>query len=144
VEVPDALEGRLARDAMSEDTVRVLAELRESVALLPDALGDEGEALGVGPAVVGATQSLQHRIDRLERRLVAAVKRREAAGMRDVATLRAALWPRGTRQERVLNAIPLLARNGCALLTDMCRAAAPHAAALVEPARRPRATGATR
>jgi bacillithiol biosynthesis cysteine-adding enzyme BshC len=132
---PDALEGRLARAAMSEEVARTLAELRERIALLPDAIGEEGEALGVGPAVVGATQSLQHRIDRLERRLVAAVKRRESDLMRDVATLRAALHPRGARQERVLNAIPLFARNGSSLLVEMCRTARSHAAALVEPAR---------
>jgi len=140
---PDALEGRLARAAMSEDTVRTLAALRETIALLPDALGEEGEELGVGPAVIGASQSLQHRVDRLERRFVAAVKRREAEQMRDVATLRAALHPRGERQERVINAIPLLARNGSSLLSEMHRAAGPHAASLVEPARATRTAGAS-
>ncbi|HET9012637.1 MAG TPA: bacillithiol biosynthesis BshC, partial [Gemmatimonadaceae bacterium] len=143
-DAPEALEGRLARAAMSDETVRVLGALRESIALLPDALGDESEELRVGPAVVGATQSLQHRVDRLERRLVAAVKRRESARMRDVATLRAALRPRGVRQERLLNAIPIFARHGSGLLAEMCRAARPHAASLLEPARLPRATGATR
>jgi uncharacterized protein YllA (UPF0747 family) len=143
LEKPDALEGRLARSAMSDDTARALAELRETIALLPDALGDESEQLKLGAAVVGAAQSLQHRVDRLERRLVAAIKRREAARMRDVATLRAALYPRGARQERVLNAIPLFARNGTSLLSEMCRAAAPHAASLVEPARAARTAGAS-
>ena len=104
LDAPQALEGRLARAAMSDETLRVLGALRESIALLPDALGDESEELGVGAAVVGATQSLQHRVDRLERRLVAAVKRRESARMRDVATLRAALLPArraaGARAER--------------------------------------------
>jgi uncharacterized protein YllA (UPF0747 family) len=128
---PDALEGRLARAAMSDSTARALAEAREVIAMLPDAIGEESEALGVGGAVVGATRALHHRIDRLERRLVAALKRRETAQMLDLATLRAALRPRGARQERTLNILPLLARNGCELLTEMCRAAGPHATAIV-------------
>ncbi len=142
LDVPDALEGRLARAAMGEATSRTLRELRESMALLPDALGAESETLGLGAAVVGATQSLQHRLDRLERRLVAAIKRRESRQMRDVATIRAALRPRGGRQERVLNPLPLFARHGCTLLSEMCRAAGPHAASLVEPARGARPAGA--
>lgn len=142
--LPDELEGRLARATMSESTARTLNELRESFARLPDALGDESEALGTGPAIVGAAQSLQHRLDRLERRLVAALKRREEQRMRDVATLRAALLPRGVRQERVLNALPTFARHGLSLLSEMCRAARPHAASLVEPVRTARAAGASR
>jgi uncharacterized protein YllA (UPF0747 family) len=141
LDVPDALEGRLARSAMSDDTARALDALRESIALLPDVLGTESESLGIGTAVVGASRSLQHRLDRLERRLVAALKRREAAQMLDVATLRAALRPRGSRQERVLNAIPTFARHGRVLLGEMCRAAGPHAASLVEPAPETRAAG---
>ena len=142
--MPDALEGRLARAVMSEDSARALAELREMIALLPDALGDESEELKIGPAVVGAAQSLQHRLDRLERRLVAAIKRREAERMRDVASLRAALYPRGLRQERVINAIPLFARHGSSLLTEMYHAAGAHAASLVEPARAARTAGASK
>jgi uncharacterized protein YllA (UPF0747 family) len=131
--VPDALEARVARAALSEDAIRVIGELRESIALLPDALGDESERLRVGPAVVGAARSLQHRVDRLERRMIAASKRRETGQMRDIATLRAALYPRGERQERVLNLMPLLARNGGGLLDEMRRAATPHANSLIEP-----------
>jgi uncharacterized protein YllA (UPF0747 family) len=138
---PDALEGQVARAAMSDETARTLNELRELIALLPDALGEESEQLALGAAVVGATQSLEHRVDRLERRLVAAIKRRESQQMREIATLRAALFPRGVRQERLLNAVPLFARNGSALLPEMCRAAGAHAASLVEPARASRPAG---
>lgn len=137
----DALEGRLARGAMGEETARTLAKLRETIALLPDALGEESEELGIAPAVVGATQALQHRVDRLERRLVAAIKRRETDQMRDAATLRAALHPRGKRQERSLNAIPLFARNGSSLLGEMCQAAGPYAAHLLDPSRPARPGG---
>ena len=144
LETVDALESRLARARMSERYARVLAELREAIAMIPDALGDESEELGVGAAVVGATQSIQHRVDRLERRIVAAIKRRETAQMHQVATLRAALRPRGGRQERVLNAIPMLARSGCSLLDDLRTAARTHAEVLVERAQSTRTAGAER
>ncbi len=76
-------------------------------------------------------QSLHHRVDRLERRLVAGIKRREQGALRDVATLRALLRPLNMRQERVLNLIPMLARHGRGLLTEMHGAAKEHAAHLV-------------
>ena len=138
---PHALEGDLARSAMSDATSRALAELRESIALLPDALGEEAEESGCGPAVVGAVHALEHRVDRLERRLLAGIKRRETEMMRDAATLRAALYPDGARQERRLNATPIFARHGLALLADMREAARPHAASLIEPSSVSRTAG---
>lgn len=142
LDLPDALEGRLARAAMGDDTGRALAGLRAEIAALPGRLHGESEPLGISAAVVGGAQSLQHRVDRLERRFVAAIKRRETERMRDVATLRAALRPAGARQERVLNAIPLFARHGRALLVEMVNAARPHATSLIEPARSARTAGA--
>jgi bacillithiol synthase len=135
---PNALEGQVARDAMSDSTARTLAELRETIALLPDALGQESEEIGLGKAVVGAAQSLEHRVGRLERRLLAGIKRRETTLMRDVATLRAALYPCGIRQERLLNPIPIFVRHGLALLPEMRDAARAQAASLVESAREAR------
>jgi len=137
----DAVEGHLARAAMHLDTRRALEGMRAAITSLSSGVGVESEALGLTSAVEGATRSLGHRLDRLERRIVAAIKRRDAARMRDVATLRAALRPNGGRQERVLNAIPLLTRSGCELLADMRRAAGPHAARLVDPALGERSSG---
>jgi uncharacterized protein YllA (UPF0747 family) len=76
-------------------------------------------------------QSLHHRVDRLERRLVAGIKRREGDLLRNVATLRAALYPVGTRQERALNLIPILSRHGVGLLSEMRDAAGDHAQSLI-------------
>ena len=139
----DAVEGRIARAAMRDDARRALEEMRLAIASLPAGVAVESEALGLTSAVEGATRSLQHRLDRLDRRIVAAIKRRDTARMRDVATLRGALRPNGARQERVLNAIPLLTRNGCELLADMHRAAGPHAALLVGQALDERSPGAS-
>ena len=99
---------------------------------LPGALVGESAGLGLDGAVQGATQSLLHRMDRLERRLVAGIKRRETALLADVGTLRAALYPKGTRQERALNLIPTLSRHGLGVLSEMRDAAASHARTLIE------------
>lgn len=76
-------------------------------------------------------QSLLHRVDRLERRLVAGIKRREHQSLREVATLRAHLYPLNTRQERALNLIPTLSRHGMDVLSDMREAASAHASQLL-------------
>ena len=128
---PDRLEGVVARSAMSEETSGVVERLRASVRALPEALAREAEPLGLGAAVEGSMQSLLHRVDRLERRLVAGIKRREHDRLREIATLRAHLYPLNTRQERALNLIPTLSRHGTELLGEMHAAAASHADALV-------------
>ncbi|MEP7000867.1 MAG: bacillithiol biosynthesis BshC [bacterium] len=128
---PDSLEGAVARAAMSERSTDTLGALRKTIEALPAALAPESDPLGLNAAVQGAMQSLLHRADRLERRLVAGVKRREHDLLRDVATLRAALYPLRTRQERALNLIPILSRHGLDLLPEMRDAAAQHAARLV-------------
>ena len=128
---PDALEGAVARAAMSDRSAEALLALRAAIAALPEALGSEAEPVGLGAAVQGSMQSLQHRVDRLERRLVAGIKRREHETLRDVASLRAALYPAGTRQERALNVIPILGRQGLDLLPEMRDAASAHALALI-------------
>jgi uncharacterized protein YllA (UPF0747 family) len=141
VAAPDLLEGRIARETMSAGTAAALETVRSTIAALPGALEPEADELKIGGAVQGGTQALQHRVDRLERRILAAIKRREAGRMRDVATLRGALHPGGVRQERALNLIPILARHGLDLLTEMRQVAETHAASLVEPARAARTVG---
>jgi uncharacterized protein YllA (UPF0747 family) len=131
---PDLLEERLARHAMSGTTAAALETIRSAIAALPARLDHDAAALRLGSAVQGGAQALQHRVDRLERRILAAIKRRESVQMRDVATMRAALYPGGVRQERALNLIPILARHGLDLLAEMGRSARPHAASLIEPA----------
>jgi uncharacterized protein YllA (UPF0747 family) len=141
VAAPDLLEGRLASEAMSARTSAALETVRSTIALLPDALEPEATELKIAGAVQGETRALQHRMDRLERRILAAIKRRDAGRMRDVATLRAHLFPGGARQERTLNVIPILARHGLDLLTEMRQVAGTHAASLVEPVRAARTVG---
>jgi uncharacterized protein YllA (UPF0747 family) len=128
---PDgALESRLARGALGADATSALSRLRETLAALPEWMRGSAETLELERAVQGAAGAMQHRADRLERRLLAAVKRRETSLMSDIATLRAFLRPRGQPQERVLNPVPILARQGLSLLDEMRDAARPHARSL--------------
>ena len=117
---PDAVETRLARAALPSaiaDAVQTLRrDLEADIAALEVVDGDE---LIPPASIQGLRRSLLHRVERLDRRYVAAVKRREQETMRDLATLRAALYPNGERQERALNFLPLLARYGPPLLADM-------------------------
>jgi bacillithiol biosynthesis cysteine-adding enzyme BshC len=129
---PDVFEGVVARSAMSTTSAEALRNLRAAIDAMPGALAAETDPLGLDRAVQGAMQSLQHRVDRLERRLVAGIKRRERDLLRDVGTLRGALYPLGTRQERALNFIPVLSRHGLGLLSEMRDAAAQHAQSLIE------------
>ncbi|MFL5615591.1 MAG: bacillithiol biosynthesis BshC [Gemmatimonadaceae bacterium] len=114
------VETRLARlhlpDQIAASLRRLRSNLEAEVALLE--LSD-GDKLIPPASVQGLRRVLLHRLDRLERRYVAAVKRRETELMRDVATAAAALYPHGVRQERVLNFVPFLTRYGRELLETM-------------------------
>lgn len=120
--VPHAVEGRMARAAMPEAATRALEALRSSFDERLNAL-----RVPMTPTIVpsevldGTRRDVQQRIQRLERRLVAGVKRHEDTLMRRIATARSALFPFGKRQERGLNAMPFLARHGPALV-DALRA----------------------
>src|SRR5690606_39486788 len=88
---------------------------------------------GMVPPTVpaGAAAAIGQRLDRLERRYPAAVRRHETRAFTELGTLRAALRPGGARRERALNLLPPLARHGTGLLHAMRDAAGVHAAALV-------------
>jgi len=132
----DATLGRLARELLSERVRSALAGYRSALesaaAELSAAVADGDSPLVPQPVLTGARNSIGHRLDRLERRVVAASKRKHEQLVRDVETARAALFPLGRPQERMLNLMPLLARHGEALLEAMLTSAGEHAAALVE------------
>jgi uncharacterized protein YllA (UPF0747 family) len=131
VSTPHAAERRLARAAMDPTTASGLSLLRGEISALGGRLGAEPETLGLDAVVQGAMASLQYRVDRLERRLLAGIARRESDRMRDLGTARGALYPFNERQERALNLIPILARHGLELLRDMHGAASVYADAML-------------
>jgi uncharacterized protein YllA (UPF0747 family) len=131
---PHRAEGRLATEAVPPAVARALAELRTELARQSDSFAEAltSSALPLPSTVVdGTRRSIEHRLERLERRIVAAAKRREAEVMTQIGTARGALFPLGTRQERALTIIPFLARHGSAVVDGMMTEARAHARALI-------------
>lgn len=133
-----ALERRLAVSALPSDVASAWKQLRERVhtALEEFAAAAGRHDLLEPPVLEGLARTIDHKLSRGERRLLAAARRRDQRARRDLAVASAALFPLGARQERVLNFIPMLARGGGALLDAMRHAAAAHASTLVRTARR--------
>ena len=131
---PHEVEARVARARLPK---RVIDELTATRALLDkqlDALSAAAaeEGAPVGPAVTGGLRAnLMRRLDRFERRLIAAAKKQHADTMQEIATARGSLYPLGKPQERALNFVPLLARYGAALRDEMLVEAREHAKGLV-------------
>lgn len=112
---PHAVESRLARDEVPGDVKEVLKKARSQAGELAPRLTDAVRRADLplsDAAIAGAGRQLEHKIDRLDRRLVAAVKRRGSERLQLLATARGALFPGEVPQERALNMIPLLARYG--------------------------------
>lgn len=134
LEDPHRAEGRLARQSIPselEDAFRDLCrEVDDRSAALERAAATSG--LPLPPEVIaGAHRSMQHRLARLRRRIVAAAKRRADDTMTQLATARGSLFPLGKRQERALNLIPFIARHGWGITSRMVEGARAHARALV-------------
>ena len=137
---PHAVETRVARAHLPPDASEALRQLRDDIASQLDRLRAGARSLVDDRVVDGLRRSLDHRLDRAERRLAAAVKRREVDVMRKLATARGSLFPYGVKQERKLAYIPFLARYGPPLVEQMLAHAAAHARQLVQrdaPAERP-------
>ena len=129
---PHKIETRLARESVPEEVSDSLRRLRHDLESDVAALEvSDGDELIPPASLQGLRRSLLHRVERTERRYLAAMKRRETKLMRDVGTAAAALYPGGKRQERVLNFVPFLARYGKSLLDLMRREAEGHATAQV-------------
>jgi uncharacterized protein YllA (UPF0747 family) len=131
---PHEVEARLARAHLPK---RVVDELDSTRALVDTKLDELTDAVAeekapIGPAVTGGLRAnLMRRLDRFERRLIAAAKKQHADIMHDIGTARGSLYPLGKPQERGLNFVPLLARYGSGLLDDMLAEARGHATQLV-------------
>jgi hypothetical protein len=109
-----------------------LTGLRRDIETAMGALMDGASRHGLdGKIVEGLQAQLAVRVDRGERRVVAALKRREADLRRDLGTARASLYPDGVRQERALSFIPFVARYDGPLIERMLAEAARHADQLV-------------
>lgn len=128
---PHAVEGRLARERLNPTMASALRELRSSMDTALDKLGAANDGVVATDVISGLSREMAHRLERLERRVVAGAKRREDDLMRRISTVRGALYPHGAKQERKLGWLPFLVREGMPLVEQMLAAATQHAQALV-------------
>lgn len=144
---PHEVERRVARSRLPKP---VMAELSATRALLNerlDALTEavEREHAPIPASVTGGLRAnLMRRLDRFERRLIAAAKREDAEVMQEIATARGSLFPFGTPQERILNFVPFLARYGPMLQAEMLSEARRHASGLTGSDQASRSSSAAR
>ena len=135
---PHEAEARVARSHLPK---RVIEELEATRAALNDRLNALTRAVveenaPIGPAVTGGLgANLMRRLDRFERRLIAASKKLHADVMQEIGTARGSLYPLGKPQERALNFVPMLARYGPMLRDDMLSGARVHVERLLGDAR---------
>jgi bacillithiol biosynthesis cysteine-adding enzyme BshC len=127
---PHEVEARVARahlpKAVIEELNATRAALNERLDALSNAVVEEHAP--VSAAVTGGLRAnLLRRLDRFERRLIAAAKREHADIMHEIATARGSLYPLGKPQERGLNFVPFLARYGATLRQEMLAEAREHA-----------------
>jgi uncharacterized protein YllA (UPF0747 family) len=127
---PHAVERRVARARIGDETDSALASMRSDLANHLERLRASAATIVSNDVIDGVRRNIEHRLERLERRLAAGVKRRDAEVMQRIGTARGALFPHGVRQERKLAWIPLLARHGQPLVDRMIDAARAHARSL--------------
>jgi bacillithiol synthase len=131
---PHEAEERVARSRLPKGVLEQLNATRVVLEQSMDALAEAvvEEKAPVAPAVAGGLKAnLMQRLDRFERRLIAAAKKQHADVMQEIGTARGSLYPLGKPQERSLNFVPLLARYGPMLRDDMLAGARGHAERLV-------------
>ena len=133
VRTPHAAERRIGERAMPASVRDALEGLRAAIDERTDAVSAAALPAGLASKEVleGARGQLHHRAERLERRIRAAATRGERTAVRDLAAIRAALMPNGSRQERRLNYVPFLARHGDLLVAQLKAGAALHAGTLI-------------
>lgn len=118
---PGPLEARLVRSRLPEEAVRALGSLRETIETGYQAI--ERAAVEVDPTLEKLVQGAKHQAlagtHEVEKKLLHHLKKREETELGQVARARAAVWPLGKPQERVLTVAPFLARHGPALLDQL-------------------------
>lgn len=134
VRAPHGAERRLGERAMPSALRECLDGLRDDLAGRMNAIAQLNAAtddLVPERVIEGARHQILHRVDRLERRMRAAARARHVDAVNDLAAVRAAIMPEGQRQERRLNAVPMIARHGDLLMAQLKAGAAMHAGTLV-------------
>ncbi|MFI5238425.1 MAG: bacillithiol biosynthesis BshC, partial [Gemmatimonadales bacterium] len=130
---PHAMEGRVAREGVSPAVRAALAEIRTTLDASCDHLRSNAQTSEALSRSIGTMRAgVEHRLARLERRYTAAIKQAGSDELRDVAMVRATLYPGGVPQERALSYVPFLARYGDAVLDATREAARKHVADVIQ------------
>ena len=130
---PHEAERRIATSRLPKSVLAELAATRATLNERLDALSetvDRAKAPVSAAVTEGLRANLMRRLDRFERRLLAAAKRHHAGTMEEIGTARGSLYPFGTPQERMLNFVGFIARYGPGLQNDMLNEARRHASGL--------------
>ena len=126
-----AMEGRVARESVSAGVQRGISDLRATLDATVVALRADAQTTAALDRSIGSMRAaVDHRLARLERRYAAAVKQAGSDELREIAMLRATLYPNGVPQERMLSFIPFLARYGAATIDTIRAEARAHVARL--------------
>lgn len=130
---PHAVETRVAREAVSGRVHEAIASLRSALDSSTEVMCEDPQTSEPLSRSVGTMRAgVEHRLSRLERRYAAAIKQSGSEKLRDVATVRATLFPDGAPQERVLSFIPFLARYGSAAMDAAREQARLHVASMIQ------------
>jgi len=118
---PGALEARLVREALPPAVVVRFEELRQA---LEERYARVAEAVeGVDPTLARSVQSARNSalggVQEIEKKLLGSLKRENEGLVRQVVRARAAVYPRGEPQERMLTLATFLIRYGPGLLKEL-------------------------
>jgi bacillithiol biosynthesis cysteine-adding enzyme BshC len=121
LEPAGALEAKLVRSQLPEETVRAIGELRSALEAGYGVLG--ASAAEIDPTLARPVQGAKHQalsgLHDIERKLVQHLKRRQEIELGQIAKARALVLPENKPQERVLTVAPFLARYGPPLITEL-------------------------
>jgi uncharacterized protein YllA (UPF0747 family) len=118
---PGPLEARIVRSQLPEGAVGALAALRAAIESGYATLGRA--AIEIDPTLEKPVQGVKNQAlagtQDVEKKLLHHLKKRQETELAQVARVRAAVWPHGKPQERVLTVAPFLARYGPAVLGEL-------------------------
>ena len=118
---PGAVEGKLVRDQLPPDVAETLDNLREEIRSAYGRVSDG--ARRVDPTLQRSVESARNAalggMQEIEKKIVAALKRANETLVGQLARARAAVFPSGQPQERVLTYASMAIRYGPALLTAL-------------------------
>src|SRR5581483_5593051 len=96
---PYEVDGQLVRARLSPEVDAALRALHLDLESDVSRLANVSGELISKDVISGLRRDVGHRLERLERRVVAAAKRRETDLLRQIGTARGSLYPHGSRQE---------------------------------------------